>query len=377
MDIVNKYFKENHKNITFLELKDSALVKIKNFTINKDLPLPIITDNLIEEIYQGNLENEINLSQIIDGIIYLLGVDSDFPNLDRYVEILNSYNPNINAYIYNVAIKKISEGDIEFGGIFLRALIYLDSKNLNVRFNYALVLEEMGRKYIESNDEKGEEFLTASTNELESIVEMDEKYSLAYYKLGFHYKYFEQYIKAKLTWNKFLTVDKDENRLQEIREEIDLIDDNVKFETGLTYLTYNEFGKALDSFLKLLPRYGDEWNVLYLLAMCYKGLSESDKAIEYLHKAIEINDEEPDLYNELGIINFLDGKIIEAIGIFNEGIEKTDHDYKLYFNRGLGYIQLGEYNLALKDVKMAYELNPKDENVVNQLKELEDLMSSI
>ena len=377
MDIVNKYFKENHKNITFLELKDSALVKIKNFTINKDLPLPIITDNLIEEIYQGNLENEINLSQIIDGIIYLLGVDSDFPNLDRYVEILNSYNPNINAYIYNVAIKKISEGDIEFGGIFLRALIYLDSKNLNVRFNYALVLEEIGRKYIESNDEKGEEFLTASTNELESIVEMDEKYSLAYYKLGFHYKYFEQYIKAKLTWNKFLTVDKDENRLQEIREEIDLIDDNVKFETGLTYLTYNEFGKALDSFLKLLSRYGDEWNVLYLLAMCYKGLSESDKAIEYLHKAIEINDEEPDLYNELGIINFLDGKIIEAIGIFNEGIEKTDHDYKLYFNRGLGYIQLGEYNLALKDVKMAYELNPKDENVVNQLKELEDLMSSI
>ena len=377
MDIVNKYFKENHKNITFLELKDSALVKIKNFTINKDLPLPIITDNLIEEIYQGNLENEINLSQIIDGIIYLLGVDSDFPNLDRYVEILNSYNPNINAYIYDVAIKKISEGDIEFGGIFLRALIYLDSKNLNVRFNYALVLEEIGRKYIESNDEKGEEFLTASTNELESIVEMDEKYSLAYYKLGFHYKYFEQYIKAKLTWNKFLTVDKDENRLQEIREEIDLIDDNVKFETGLTYLTYNEFGKALDSFLKLLPRYGDEWNVLYLLAMCYKGLSESDKAIEYLHKAIEINDEEPDLYNELGIINFLDGKIIEAIGIFNEGIEKTDHDYKLYFNRGLGYIQLGEYNLALKDVKMAYELNPKDENVVNQLKELEDLMSSI
>jgi tetratricopeptide (TPR) repeat protein len=377
MDIVNKYFKENHKNITFLELKDSALVKIKNFTINKDLPLPIITDNLIEEIYQGNLENEINLSQIIDGIIYLLGVDSDFPNLDRYVEILNSYNPNINAYIYDVAIKKISEGDIEFGGIFLRALIYLDSKNLNVRFNYALVLEEMGRKYIESNDEKGEEFLTASTNELESIVEMDEKYSLAYYKLGFHHKYFEQYIKAKLTWNKFLTVDKDENRLQEIREEIDLIDDNVKFETGLTYLTYNEFGKALDSFLKLLPRYGDEWNVLYLLAMCYKGLSESDKAIEYLHKAIEINDEEPDLYNELGIINFLDGKIIEAIGIFNEGIEKTDHDYKLYFNRGLGYIQLGEYNLALKDVKMAYELNPKDENVVNQLKELEDLMSSI
>lgn len=377
MDIVNNYFKEYHKNVTFLELKDSASIEINNFTLQKELPLPIITDNLIEEIYQGNLENEINLSQVIDGIIYLLGVDNKFPNIDRYIEILNAYDPNINDYIYHKAIKKITKGDIEFGAIFLRSLIYLNPKDLNARFNYALVLEEMGRKYIEDNDEKREEFLTESTNELESILEIDEKYSLAYYKLGFHYKYFEQYIKAKLTWNKFLIIDEDENRLQEIREEIDLIDDNAKFETGLTYLTYNEFGKALDSFLKLLPRYEEEWNVLYLLAMCYKGLGESDKAVEYLHKAIDINAEEPDLYNELGIINFLDGKIIEAIGIFNEGIEKVDHDYKLYFNRGLGYVQLGEYNLALEDVKTAYELNPQDENVVNELKELEDLISSI
>lgn len=377
MSLIDNYFKENNKNITFLELKENTFVEINKFILKEDLPLPIITDNLIKEIYTGNLENEINVSQIIDGIIYLIGVDNDFPYMDKYMEILDAYSHNIKDYIYQKAIKKISEGDIDFGGIFLRALIFLDTGNLNARFNYALVLEEIGRKYIENNNEKGEEFLTSSTNELETILEIDEKYSLAYYKLGFHYKYFEQYIKAKLTWNKFLIIDEDENRLQEIREEIDLIDDNVKFEAGLTYLTYNEFGKALDSFLKLLPKYKDEWNILYLIGMCYKGLGEFDIAIDYLNESIQLNDEEPDLYNELGIIRFTEGKIIEAIKIFAKGIEKVNSDYKLYFNRGLGYIQLGEHNLALDDINKAYELNPNDENVIKQKKELEDLTSSI
>lgn len=377
MSLIDNYFKENNKNITFLELKENTFVEINKFILKEDLPLPIITDNLIKEIYTGNLENEINVSQIIDGIIYLIGVDNDFPYMDKYMEILDAYSHNIKDYIYQKAIKKISEGDIDFGGIFLRALIFLDTGNLNARFNYALVLEEIGRKYIENNNEKGEEFLTSSTNELETILEIDEKYSLAYYKLGFHYKYFEQYIKAKLTWNKFLIIDEDENRLQEIREEIDLIDDNVKFEAGLTYLSYNEFGKALDSFLKLLPKYKDEWNILYLIGMCYKGLGEFDIAIDYLNESIQLNDEEPDLYNELGIIRFTEGKIIEAIKIFAKGIEKVNSDYKLYFNRGLGYIQLGEHNLALDDINKAYELNPNDENVIKQKKELEDLTSSI
>lgn len=377
MSLIDNYFKENHKNITFLELKKNTFVELNTVLLRADLPLPIITDNLMKEIYQGNFENEINISQIVDGIIYLMGVDNNFPYMDNYIEVLKAYNPNIQNYIFQKGIKKVSEGNIDFGGIFFRALMYLEPKNLNARFNYALVLEEIGRKYIESNDEKGEAFLTASTNELESILEIDEKYSLSYYKLGFHYKYFEQYIKAKLTWNKFLIIDDDENRLQEIREEIDLIDYNVKFETGLTYLTYNEFGKALDSFLKLLPKYENEWNVLYLIAMCYKGLGEYNIAIDYLNMAIELNAEEPDLYNELGIISFSEGKIIEAIKIFNAGIEKVQSDYKLYFNRGLGYIQLGEYNLALEDIYRAYELKPSDENVIKQMEELQDLISSI
>src|SRR5699024_455005 len=148
----------------------------------------------------------------------------------------------------------------------------------------------------------------------------------------------------------------------------------VSYETGFTYFSYNEFSKALDSFLKLFPNQKDNCNVNYMVALCYKVMEEYDIAIEYLESAINLNDEEPDLYNELGVVYFLIGDIIKAIDILSNGIEKIDRDYKLYFNRGLGFVQLGEYRRALEDINISHELNPRDENVIKQKSEIEKFL---
>jgi tetratricopeptide (TPR) repeat protein len=274
-------------------------------------------------------------------------------------------------------MKALEAGEYENSGVFFRAVIELDPNNLNARLNYALVLESIGKNLIESEKfDEGKEFLIGSTNEMEDIINIDDSYSLAYYKLGYHYKYFDQYLKAKITWNKFLILDKDENRLQEIREQIDLIEDDVKMEVGLSYLDYNYFDKALDSFLKLMPKYKDNWNINYLIGLCFKGMKDYELAIDYFNNAIELNDEEADIYNELGIIYFVQGNILDAVNIFDKGIKKINDDYKLYFNRGLGYMQLGDNKLALKDIIKANELNPYDENVAMQKEELEKLLKN-
>lgn len=374
MNIIDKYFEENNKNLTFIELKKRNYIKLNEVSLS-GVPLPIITDELIKEISSGNLENEVNMIHIIDGIIYLMGIDKDFKYMDKYLIILESYKENMIDYIYGKALQKIYNKELDFGGIFLRTLLNLEPNNVNARFNYALVLEEIGRLNNEKDIDGNDEFINASTDELETILDIDDKYSLAYYKLGFHYKYYEQFIKAKLTWNKFLMFDEDEDRHQEIREEIEMIESSVNFETGLTYITYNQYDKALIAFEKLLPKHENDWNVLYLIGMCYKGLGDLNTAIDYLNTALELNDEEPDLYNEIGIVLFTDGKIIDAINTFNKGIEKSFNDYKLFFNRGLGYIQLGEYMLALEDINRANTLNPEDENVIKHKIELEDLIS--
>ena len=84
MGIVTEYFKNKSDKLSFFELKENTSYSIKGYPINKNIPLPIKTDSLIKEIKEGNLEEEIKLSHIIDGIIYLIGIDLDFPNIEDY-----------------------------------------------------------------------------------------------------------------------------------------------------------------------------------------------------------------------------------------------------------------------------------------------------
>lgn len=378
MNKVDKLFKEKTKEIRFIEIKENKNIDVNGYLISTGVPLPVIADNLLKDLHYSNTTDEIKLRQVIDGIIFLLGTDPDFPYVQNYKEIIFKYDKKIMDYIFYIGMKALEDGDLEKSGVFFRSNIVLDSRNLNARLNYGIVLESIAKRYIETDKlEDGKEFLLKSTNELESILDIDDSYSLAYYKLGYHYKYFEQYLKAKITWNKFLLLDKDENRLQEIREQIEIIDDDVNLETGLSYLAYNDFGKALDLFLKLIPKHKGNWQINYLIGLGYKGIEKYDLAIEYLNIALEINKAEPDIYNELGIVYFVQDKILEAIEIFNEGINECMEDYKLYFNRGLGYVQLGQYLLALVDITRAYELNPLDQNISIQKEEIENLLKSI
>lgn len=375
MDVINNYFKKKTDKITFVELKSDALIGIEGFPEGKDLPLPIMTDILIKEIKEGKLEEEMKISHIIDGIIHLIGIDDSFIYIEDYKDILIKYSDKIDEYIFYRGIKFMDKNDYNNGAICFRTLKLINPKNVNGIFNYALALEEIAKEYLEKEQEdEGIEFLHNSTLELESILDIEEKYPLAYYKLGYHYKFFEQYLKAKLIWTKYLTLDKDELRLQEIREEIDQIENDVAIESGITYLSHEQFDKALDIFLKLLPQYNKWWELKYLIGSCYKGLDNYDNAIDYFYDAIETHKTEPDVYNELGICLFTIGDINKAIDIFTEGIENIPDDYKLLFNRGLGYIQLGKLEDAYEDISNAFNLNPQDENVAMQKQRLEELL---
>lgn len=379
MDIIDRYFKELVDDITFIELKEGSNIEIRGFKIREDLPLPINTKVLIDSIQDGEVLHEgVNLENIIDGIIFLMGVDYDFKYIDEYIDILNAYSNNVEDLIFYKAIKLMESGNIDYAGVYLRALIHIDRENINGIFNYVLVLESIFNKLLDlKKEDEAIEFLNKATLKLENILDIDETFFLAYYKLGYHYRYFNQYLKAKLTWEKYLALDEDQVRLDEVRKQLEEIDDDVILESGITFLSYDKFDQALDMFLKLLPRHEEWWEIYFLIGNCYKGLSDYHKAIDFFKAALELNREEFDIYNELGILLFTLERIDEAIKIFTEGIEFLGDDYKLLFNRGLGYLQLGNIQKAYEDISKADDLNPNDPNISSQRAVLDDLVKDL
>lgn len=377
MKYINEYFKEKNKDITFIEIKDDSNVYIKDFKINPGISLPIMTEDLVKKIHTKNID-EIKIQSIIDGIIYLLGIDPDFIYNKEYKSILQNYDKNINEYILYKSIKSYGKGNYDKSGIYSRSLLSIDKENLKGLFNYSLVLEKLGLKFMEkSQSDKADEFISKARDLLNDILKIDEEFKLAYYKLGFHYKYFENYLKARLIWEKFLQMNNDEILSQEVREELNIIEDDSNLEMGLTYLNHKDYDKALNAFLKLLPKHKENWNVNYLLGQTYNGLNEFELSLIYMNNALDLKDDIVDIYNSLGIIYMNTGNIRKAMDIFNLGIAKLEEEYTLYFNRGLLYVQEGEYEKALKDIEYASNLNPEDERVKSYLEQLKSSVQDI
>lgn len=376
MKTIDKYFKEKTDKLTFIELKENSFVELKGYIIKDEIPLPILTEGLVKGIKEGDYNEEIRIKDIIEGIIYTIGTDTEFPYINEYKEILYAYEENIVDYIFYKGIKDLENEKYDDGCIKLRALLVLGPKNTNTLFNYGLGIEALAKKFIELENKNGEDFLNYSTNLFESILNIDQEFPLAHYKLGYHYLYLEQYLKASLTWKKFIGLSKDEVLVQEIRNEIEKIDEDVIYETGLTYLIYNDYEKSLDLLLKLMPKYKDDWNLNFSIGRCYTGLELYDLAIEYISEAIELNKEEPNLYNELGIIYYNNGDVIKAIEVFTDGIDSCPKDLKLFFNRSMSYILINEYENALEDINEAYAIEPNEEIKV-QKENLENIVNSL
>lgn len=371
MKNVNDYFLKMTDKVSFVELKKDTTLNINNYVLKDDIPLPIVTDTLVHGVKKGNMEEELNVAYMIEGIIYVLGIDLDFKYNSEYRTILYNFNSEIEDFILHRAIRFDTEGMYDDSAIFSRALININNKNIKGIFNYALSLEKIANRYFnEEKEELANMFLLESTNRLESILDISPDYSLAYYKLGYHYMNYGQFQKANLMWDKFIKIDDDKNRIQEIREQLALINDDVTYEKGISYLTRGNHDKALDIFLSLQQKHNNQWNLYYLTGLAYKGLGEYEDAIENFVEAVNLGGSIAELYNELGICLFGIGNTKESIDVLSKGIEIDETNYKIVFNRGLVYLQLGITDKAKEDINMAYRLNPDDPAVIKAIEKL-------
>ena len=363
MDLVNTYLKKQTEKISFIELKKNSYIDINGYKIENNIPLPIVTLTLVDEIKSGNVYEEIKVSRLIEGIIYILGIDPEFKYSQEYKRILYKYDDNIKSYILYKGMQEMKNENYEDGMIYFRALISMNN-DIKALFNYGICLEEKAKKYFNTGQKKeGEAFLIESTKNFESILDIDEGYSLAYYKLGYHYRYYEQYQKARIVWEKFMNIEKDIEMVEEIRKELELIIDNADFEEGCNLIFTGKFDEALEILNKLKERCNDWWSLEYMIGLGYKGIGEYEESIKFFEKAIELNPNEVDVYNEFGISLYAIGHIEESIKVFDKAIEIDNKNYKTICNRGLVYLNLGIFDKATLDIDKAYELCPNDDTV--------------
>ena len=142
----NKFFEEYYlkkrDDISFITLKKGAAIsfKDKTYITEKEMPVPVRVEKLLEDIKKQNEIDGITLNNIVDGIIYILGSDSSFEHIRDYMDMFEELDFKLIPYIiYCINNSNKTEDSIVYG----RALIN-NEENEKTCFMYASALEKMG-----------------------------------------------------------------------------------------------------------------------------------------------------------------------------------------------------------------------------------------
>jgi tetratricopeptide (TPR) repeat protein len=226
-----------------------------------------------------------------------------------------------------------------------------------------------------NNDEKkkAELYLEEAVKHYNKSLDENPEFSLPYYKLGYYYKQNNQYVNAKAYWDKFIELDDNDVRKQEVRDQLEELEYYIKFEEGYKLVLKGYAEKGLDMLLPLLDVFKNWWKLFFVIGVAFRQKQEFEVAKRYFKNVLEINPTQLDAVNELAVCEMSTGNYRDAVKYIDEGLKYNPKSHELYTNRAAANIYLKDIEDAKKDIEKALEIEPNNE-VANLLsKEIEKL----
>lgn len=354
---IDDLLKKRTNEVVFLDLKDEVLIG-DNIKIGNDMPIPILLKDLQKKV-KGVETSDIELNKIVDGMIFILGIDLDFKYRDEYVEFLKTIDSTIGNKILNNAIVSANKGDKKDALVLFRASIVIDGKTLDNIYNYGRCCGEIA--FENADSESGKKYNNESFNAFKYLVKNHPDSPLGYYHLGFLYSNAKKYEQAMKCWKKTLSLDIDDNKYDEVLKNIKKLSDKAEYERGYKLILNQRAQEGLEILKTLEQDHAEWWNLMFFIGLGYRMIEEYEEAIKYFNKVLALNSGHIETYNEIGLCFMALHIYSEAEAAFKEALKIKPDNSEILCNLGIVYIQLGNMELAQEYLSTSYELNPDDE----------------
>ncbi|MBU0711979.1 tetratricopeptide repeat protein, partial [bacterium] len=142
------------------------------------------------------------------------------------------------------------------------------------------------------------------------------------------------------------------------KKNVDQLDATDWFNKGYIAVLLEKYDEAKSFYLRAIelnPEYTDAYNNLGIV---YKEQGNYSDAIECFQKAIAINPNFSEAYLNLGSVYNDQENYFDAIKCYKKAIEINPDCSEAYYNLGLVYSKQGIYSDAIKCYKKAIEINP-------------------
>ncbi len=364
---IEKYILEKSEELVFITINENSELALDGYTVaNEGLKVPIKSDVLVKNIKDKKAQESLNMMSIVDAMLYMQGIDSNFVYNDEYDKFIDAFEKKLDfdrfSYLGYMSNQSYQKGEISDALVYIKSFLRKKEDDIMALYQYAIICQELALRYQKDENLEGmNDFLMEALHALEEITEIDENFALAYYQLGFHYSNQKQYIKANYVWNKAIDLSLEADLLAELQENIASISFKVDYEEGYNLVFQ---GKAQEGLKKLLPleeEHPDWWNLLFIISLAYKSLGEIGDAIKYLEKILIIRPTQVDTLVEMALCLAEEGNLKGAIDYLSKAAKIRKDDPEILCNLGMAYLNNGDYDDAKYYIERAYEIDPMDE----------------
>lgn len=363
MNIIEKYFRTKTDKLSFIELKDNVSIYEKNGL--KDIPLPVILDDMVEGFKNDNFQNEIKMEYIINGMLYLIAIDPEFLHANEYKEILSNLLDNPTNYSLSKAAKSM-DIDLEKALLYSRAAFLLNEKSELAAYNYSRLLWN-----IEVDDKEKHVYVEQAVRILERVLNYNSENVLANFELGNINVATGDYIKANNFYKKSLKNSENDEINEQIRNMMNKIEPFVAVEDAIYFINKMDYQRALEILMNARHN-SSRFDIPYYIAIAYMNQEKPELAEKFFEEAIHKGADFATLYTDLVYIKYVLKKEIEALHIANDAVDKYPTEIKLRYNRAIILISLGKNEKAIEDIDFILEYQDLSDEMFNQIMKIKE-----
>lgn len=364
---LDKYVLDKAEELVFITIDKSEDLGLIGYEVPKEgIKIPIKSNVLVKSIKDNKAQEEINMMSMIDAMIYLEGIDPDFIYNVEYDDLIETFARKSNFdymdYMGYMSNQAYSKGEIRDALVYIRAYLRMEPDDIMGLYQYAIICQELSLRYQKDEDVKAmNDFLLEALASLEKIIGLDDSFALAYYQLGFHYSNQNQFVKAKLTWDRALDLGLDDETRTDIMENLAKIDHKVRYEHAYNLVFQGKAEEGLQDLLDLESQYPDWWNLLFIISLAYKSLGDLGQAKAYLEKILITRPTQVDTLVEMALCLAQEANMTGAIDYLTRAAKLKKDDPEILCNLGMAYLHNGEEDEARYYIGRAYEIDPTDE----------------
>ncbi|RPJ09727.1 MAG: tetratricopeptide repeat protein [Spirochaetaceae bacterium] len=327
--------------------------------IDPDIPIPC----------EKKLENrpfspaDLSMEAIIAGMIRVLIYQPDHKHSDYYAKLVKSLRPGIKDEFTTAGITKAKLGDFPVAIEVFQGLRRLFPDCPNTALNLALVLESSARES-KNDQEKTDKFLEMAHKAYRDAFELDQEMPEILLNFGYFLLEQQNYEKAAQLLTSFLEHEKDEKKHASVKKMLDSLKDSLKLDTlfkeSYDNIMMGKEQEGIDKIRTVLAKNPDFWNGWFLLGWGNRRLGLYPEAKEAFLKALDFEDSNPDLLNELAISCMELGDFEESIDYLGRALKVEPGNTKVMCNLGIVRLKMNETDEAIHIFKAVLDFSPDD-----------------